>query len=197
MADDAKISCPNPELHCKGVGNNAPGGCLYERGCPCSCHEPAPQSPAVPFTASEIKETIRGYVETNKTPAVPEREKYPWAWETMMLINKLTPEITGKAFDVDWFLLRQRFEAMEAELAACREKLAQWETWGIIEVAIRNPNVASYVKEWESRALNAEQQLAAAKDAVWNEAIETACQIVDEHDGYLSRIEALRREESR
>ena len=37
-----------------------------------------------------------------------------WALETMELINKLTPDIKGKAFDPDWSLLRQRLEQMEA-----------------------------------------------------------------------------------
>ena len=39
--------------------------------------------------------------------------EYSWTLETMQIINKLTPEIKGKAFDPDWFLLRQRFEQME------------------------------------------------------------------------------------
>lgn len=42
-----------------------------------------------------------------------DQERYPWALETMKIINELTPMITGKAFDPDWFLLRQRFEQME------------------------------------------------------------------------------------
>lgn len=33
----------------------------------------------------------------------------------MNIINKLTPDIKGKAFDPDWFLLRQRFEEFEGE----------------------------------------------------------------------------------
>jgi hypothetical protein len=33
-----------------------------------------------------------------------------WAWETMMMINKMTPDIKGKAFDPDWFVLRERLE---------------------------------------------------------------------------------------
>lgn len=45
----------------------------------------------------------------------PQREKFPWTVETMLIINKLTPDIKGKAFDPDWFLLRQRFEQFEAE----------------------------------------------------------------------------------
>ena len=33
-----------------------------------------------------------------------------WAVETMLMINKLTPDIKEKAFDPDWFLLRERLE---------------------------------------------------------------------------------------
>lgn len=36
----------------------------------------------------------------------------------MCRINNLTPDIKGKAFDPDWFLLRQRLEAFESDLAA-------------------------------------------------------------------------------
>ncbi|MDP2692444.1 MAG: hypothetical protein Q8O88_02255 [bacterium] len=36
-----------------------------------------------------------------------------WATETMMAINKLTPDIKEKSFDPDWFLLRQRLEKAE------------------------------------------------------------------------------------
>lgn len=42
-----------------------------------------------------------------------ERPDYPWTIETMRTINALTPSIAGKAFNADWFLLRQRFEEME------------------------------------------------------------------------------------
>ncbi len=37
-----------------------------------------------------------------------------WSVETMRLINDVTTSIKGKAFDPDWFLLRQRFEAVDA-----------------------------------------------------------------------------------
>lgn len=36
-----------------------------------------------------------------------------WSEETMLLINKLTPNIKGKSFDPDWFLLRERFEKID------------------------------------------------------------------------------------
>ena len=43
-------------------------------------------------------------------------EQYPWTLETMRIINELTPKISEKAFDPDWFLLRQRFEQLEDAL---------------------------------------------------------------------------------
>jgi hypothetical protein len=45
-------------------------------------------------------------------------DKYPWALETMQIINRLTPDMKDKAFDPDWFLLRQRLEEFEAALAS-------------------------------------------------------------------------------
>lgn len=36
-----------------------------------------------------------------------------WALETMQIINRLTSNIKDKAFDPDWFLLRQRLEEFE------------------------------------------------------------------------------------
>lgn len=53
-----------------------------------------------------------------------------WAEETMLIINKLTPNIKGKGFDPDWFMLRQRFEQFEAResaaVAAARLEEAKW-----------------------------------------------------------------------
>jgi phosphoglycolate phosphatase-like HAD superfamily hydrolase len=43
----------------------------------------------------------------------------------------------------------QRITALMAEIE-------QWKTWGIIEIAVRNPNVASYMEHWEGRATKAE-----------------------------------------
>ncbi len=41
------------------------------------------------------------------------RESAGWALETMKIINEMTPDIKGKAFDPDWFLLRERLEEAE------------------------------------------------------------------------------------
>lgn len=49
--------------------------------------------------------------------AAPMSSEFPWTIETIRIINDLTPAITGKAFDVEWFLLRQRFEQIEGRLA--------------------------------------------------------------------------------
>lgn len=49
--------------------------------------------------------------------------------------------------------------AAEAE-AELRAQDDQWKTWGIIEIAVRNPNVSSYMNEWESRTAKAEAELA-------------------------------------
>lgn len=35
-------------------------------------------------------------------------------------------------------------------------ELAQWRTWGVIEIAVRNVNVKSYMDHWEGRATKAE-----------------------------------------
>lgn len=41
-----------------------------------------------------------------------------------------------------------------------------WHTWGIIEVAIRNPNVSSYMDHWEKRTLAAESLVAQQKERI-------------------------------
>ena len=42
-----------------------------------------------------------------------------------------------------------RISELEAEIH-------NWKTWGIIEVAIRNPSVSEYMNHWEGRCLKAE-----------------------------------------
>lgn len=57
-------------------------------------------------------------LEKCRSPVKPE-----WALETMALINTLTPTIEGKAFNPDWFMLRQRFESMEYEVIRLRNQV--------------------------------------------------------------------------
>lgn len=57
------------------------------------------------------------------------------------------------------------YEKLETELDAAKAELKQWAQWGIIEVAIRNPSVADYMKHWEGRAEKAELQRDTIKQA--------------------------------
>ena len=34
----------------------------------------------------------------------------------------------------------------------------QWKTWGIVEIAVRNPSVSEYMSHWEGRATKAEAE---------------------------------------
>jgi hypothetical protein len=52
--------------------------------------------------------------------------------------------------------------------AQLRSQLRNWETWGTVEIAIRNPNVDSYMKHWEGRALAAEEKVAELKGRIAN-----------------------------
>lgn len=58
-----------------------------------------------------------------------------------------------------YFAASYNFEAKLIErIAALEAENAQWRTWGMIEIATRNPNVASYMEHWEGRATKAEQE---------------------------------------
>ena len=45
-----------------------------------------------------------------------------------------------------------------------REQVADWQRWSIVEIAVRNPNVASYINHWEGRTLAAEATLATLRE---------------------------------
>lgn len=55
-------------------------------------------------------------------------------------------------------------EAAQQYIIELRNKIEFFKTAGIVEIAIRNPNVDSYVKHWEGRALKAEAAIRAAKE---------------------------------
>ena len=40
-----------------------------------------------------------------------------------------------------------------------RAEVEQWRNWGIVEVAVRNPQVADYMDHWEGRATKAEAEV--------------------------------------
>ena len=68
-----------------------------------------------------------------------------------------------------------QIERLELALSAARRELADWKTWGIVEIAIRNVNVKSYVEHWEGRALKAERELQQAR----REALDTVIVALD------------------
>lgn len=43
------------------------------------------------------------------------------------------------------------------------EQIRRWESWGIVEIAVRNQNVSDYVEHWEGRTLAAESREAKLK----------------------------------
>jgi hypothetical protein len=98
--------------------------CLY---CLCQQFKPRKEGDAkcatLTQTSSSQEESIpsasKGPGVTNGPPSQPlqgEGEQFPWTRETINIINSLTTEIKGKAANPDWFLLRNRFENMEARL---------------------------------------------------------------------------------
>lgn len=54
----------------------------------------------------------------------------------------------------------------DAEIARLQRELDHFTKSGIIEIAVRNPNVSSYMDHWEGRALAAEAKLAAGGKTV-------------------------------
>lgn len=68
----------------------------------------------------KIKKHWQHHLERDKKEAAkirpnPARQSkdYPWSLETMRIINSLTTSIKDKAFEPEWFLLRQRLEQFE------------------------------------------------------------------------------------
>ena len=57
------------------------------------------------------------------------------------------------------FGLVQAVDELGTENARLRAELKQWTTWGVIEVAIRNPSVSEYMRHWEGRATKAEAEV--------------------------------------
>ena len=71
----------------------------------------------------------------------------------------------------------------------------QWRQWGVVEVAIRNDDVAEYMAHWEHRAERAEAELAAAKELL-REArsnLELHIQLteINRYENLCDRIEAF------
>jgi hypothetical protein len=90
----------------------------------------------------------------------------------MTLSTSISDEITGgtdsRARDTqltEWAGEARRLEA----------ELAQWATWGTIEVAIRNVNVSSSMEHWEGRAIIAESECNRYREALERIAVAPDC----------------------
>lgn len=93
--------------------------------------------------------------------AAPENKKWSsqdhrWEYEAQGLLEpeKLADGQDGPEDQA------QTIAALTQEVATLKAVNQQWRTWGIIEVAVRNPSVAEYMEHWEGRATKAEATLA-------------------------------------
>lgn len=55
-------------------------------------------------------------------------------------------------------ILHRELKATRELLKGTREEIEQWKTWGIVEIAVRNPSVSEYMSHWEGRATKAETE---------------------------------------
>jgi hypothetical protein len=81
-------------------------------------------------------------------------------WGKVLDIDTATPRNVGvylARLPADW----NEDSSLETWFPFTAKELDNWRTWGIVEIAVRNPNVESYMREWETRALKAEKELAA------------------------------------
>lgn len=46
--------------------------------------------------------------------------------------------------------------SLEERIKELERENAQWKTWGIVEIAVRNNSVFEYMQHWEKRTLDAE-----------------------------------------
>jgi hypothetical protein len=94
--------------------------------------------------------------------------------------------------------------ALKTEVERLTKELERWQNWGIVEIAVRNPQVAEYCKHWEGRAEAAEAALeqSRAQNDRLREALlsdELSAEGLAERDGAIMRklketIDGLRHE---
>ena len=70
--------------------------------------------------------------------------------------------------EIEYILEVSKAEA-EKRAADAEAQVRQWQTWGIVEIAVRNPSVAEYMAHWEGRAFKAEAQVKALSRPVNDE----------------------------
>jgi len=85
---------------------------------------------AIEAARALIAEQREGLEEPMTQPAQSSGHEFPWAMETMQMINKMTPDIQGKALDPDWFQLRNRLEEFERAYVASIAQAAPLTPYG-------------------------------------------------------------------
>jgi hypothetical protein len=122
----------------------------------------------------------------------------PVQLEAAGTIEYLRAEVERLRAERDDFYMDYRMKcdretkALEVVIAGLKAETEQWTTWGVIEVAIRNPAVAEYMQHWEGRAEKAEAEVEALRaDAErWRMFLSTMTH--ETHDVICAAIDAAR-----
>ena len=80
-----------------------------------------------------------------------------------------------------------------SELERLRREVADFKSWGVIEVAVRNPNVRSYMDHWEGRTEKAEARISALEAERDELKMERDGLAISEHNWLMRAESALSR----
>jgi hypothetical protein len=139
----------------------------------CKCHSnERGNKPWAYFWDSEV-------LQSETSSPVPETEFTPLKDRQSALIERLfarkgTSEHQGQPHAGLQYVLDECIDLEEKLLESIRtiyqlrSQLRNWETWGTVEIAVRNPNVDSYMKHWEGRALAAEEKVVELEGRIAN-----------------------------
>ena len=93
-----------------------------------------------------------------------------WTLGTMQMINDLTPNIQGKAFNPDWFLLRNRFDERDRELAALQKDAARWKAWSqAMSEASQAHDGSQFLKEMEKLTMGVKRAYTVEQINNWSD----------------------------
>ena len=164
MAIDAGEPAMEGSFHSYATDRcDACGGSGHVEVVPPGSDPPAPAPPEAPEREPEYGAIDAPLVERDPDAAFDE------CYGAYPELAAPAPEIEGRYGEVckwlvdieqehlhDSLTAQQLIESLRQEIARLTAELAEWRTLGIIEIAIRNPNVASYMDHWEKRAEQAE-----------------------------------------
>lgn len=103
------------------------------------------------------------------------------------LVGLVTAALKDDAEQLDYWSSAKQWKKQAERL---QSELAQWKTWGIVEIAVRNPEVAEYCEHREGRATKAESELEEARKELVaaNEAADKNSGLIDK---WKDRAESL------